>query len=116
MLREDKLSVGQARQRDFKIDDVKQAVIIDGHSIDLTSQNFRLLECLYKHRERVCTPEFLVREALGDNYYDPNDRSQKDRLAMAILRLRERIERSSKDPRFVRSEHGGYRLYVNPES
>lgn len=114
LINHDQPAVGAIVQRGVTLDDLNHAVMIDGNRITLTPQNFRLLQCLYQHRERVCSPDFLIREALGDSYYDPNDRSQKDRLAMAILRLREKIESNPKQPRFLRAEGGGYKFYPYP--
>jgi DNA-binding response OmpR family regulator len=97
-------------RRALEIDASNQAVMIYGVHVPLTSQNFRLLNCLYESEGSVCSSEVLVRRGLEENYYDAKDEHQRGRLNVAIHRLREKIE-GPDTPTFIRKEAGGYRLY-----
>lgn len=100
---------------DDSMDALGHAVVVQGTRVQLTEQNFRLLNCLYECKDGVCRAEVLVRYGLEESYFDEKDEHQKGRLTMAIHRLREKIEHNPERPRFVRKEAGGYRLYRDPD-
>lgn len=95
------------------LDERSLAVLLHGERVTLTRQSFNLLKCLYEHSGRPCNPETLVLGGLSEKHYDPEDQSQKERLATAIRRLRERIEQNPGEPKLLRTEGGGYCLHTD---
>ena len=98
----------------IRVDKANQAVWVRDKRVPLRGQSYRLLCYLYDHAGRLCTRQNLVEQVLEERY-DEQDASQKDRLNVALRRLREKIEDDPSHPRYLLTEPGGYRLVAGGE-
>lgn len=89
----------------LQISFAERQVIIDGERVDLTPIEAKLLYVLMKSAGRVVPTEYLLRRVW------PLDDAHDERLHAHIYRLRKKIERDPKEPRYVVSEWSqGYRF------
>jgi DNA-binding response OmpR family regulator len=95
------------------IDRAKHMVTHKGEPVDLTPTEFRLLECLANHPDKVCTPQELVRCAQG---YETDAWGARSIVRVHIRRLRRKLEPSPENPRYILNVRGvGYVLASEPE-
>ena len=95
----DKLEIGG-----LTIDFACRSVVANGHDINLTVKEFDLLELLIKNKEKVYSRESLLNLVWGYEY--PGDVRTVD---VHVRRLREKIETTPSDPRYVHTKWGvGY--------
>ncbi len=79
-------------------------VFIDNEEVNLTAKEFDVLELLMTHSGRVYTREQLLDEIWGKSY--PGDVRTVD---VHIRRLREKIEKNPREPKFIHTKWGvGY--------
>ena len=79
-------------------------VYISGREINLTSREFDVLELLAKNPDKIYSRENLLNLVWGQDY--PGDERTVD---VHIRRLREKIEESPSNPRFIHTKWGvGY--------
>jgi len=79
------------------VDPVDRTVrLADGHRVDLTSIEFRLLYYLVRNSGRVLTPDQLLDEVWGYDY-----ENQSNLVPVYIRRLRAKIEADSEHPRHI---------------
>ena len=92
--------------RGLSIDPGAFSVHREGHQIDLTATEFRLLHELVRNRGQVLTREVLLERVWGYDYLGDS------RLVdMALKRLRNKIGDDPKDPLFITTVRGvGYRF------
>lgn len=91
------------------IDSKNKKVYVEGRSIELTVQDFRIMEYLYEHLGELCERRDIVEEALNEAF-DPFD-SEQSRLNSAMSRLRHKIEPDPKNPKYLHTIRGrGYEL------
>ena len=96
-------------QSDMKLDCEGRRVFISGKEINLTAKEFELLELMIKTPNKVYSREGLLKLVWGEDY--PGDVRTVD---VHIRRLREKIEKSPSEPRYVHTKWGvGY--YFNVE-
>lgn len=96
-------------QSDMKLDCEGRRVFIAGKEINLTAKEFELLELMIKTPNKVYSREGLLKLVWGEDY--PGDVRTVD---VHIRRLREKIEKSPSEPRYVHTKWGvGY--YFNVE-
>jgi DNA-binding response OmpR family regulator len=89
---------------ELKLDRLNRRVYIDGSEVNLTSKEFDVLELLATHPQKVYSRTDLLSIVWGQGY--PGDGRTVD---VHVRRLREKIERSPGDPRYVRTKWGtGY--------
>ena len=90
----------------FEIDDARHAASLDGHRLDLTPVEFRLLKTLLEMPGRVWS-----REQLLDRLYDDH-RIVSDRTVDShVKNLRRKLEAARPDAECIRSIYGvGYKL------
>jgi DNA-binding response OmpR family regulator len=82
---------------------------IEGHTLDLTPTEFRLLQALVRRRGKVASDHDLIREVWGGSRDDPA------LVRRYILMLRKKIERDASDPIWIRTVRGfGYRMGTGP--
>ena len=93
----------------MKLDCEGRRVFISGKEINLTAKEFELLELMIKTPNKVYSREGLLKLVWGEDY--PGDVRTVD---VHIRRLREKIEKSPSEPRYVHTKWGvGY--YFNVE-
>lgn len=96
-------------QGDMKLDCEGRRVYIAGREINLTAKEFEVLELMIKTPNKVYSREGLLKLVWGEDY--PGDVRTVD---VHIRRLREKIEKSPSEPRYVHTKWGvGY--YFNVE-
>lgn len=96
-------------QGDMKLDCDGRRVYIAGKEINLTAKEFEVLELMIKTPNKVYSREALLKLVWGADY--PGDVRTVD---VHIRRLREKIEKSPSEPRYVHTKWGvGY--YFNVE-
>lgn len=87
---------------DFDGRDVK----IDGNSVNLTPNEFKVVCALARHPQKVFTREELITIVSGADF-DGFDRV----IDTNIKNIRQKIERDTKNPRFILTVHGvGYKF------
>lgn len=88
------------------IDLEEHSVIVDGQPIKLTATEFRLLAYLVQNRNRVLTFQQILTNVWGWTYQDEHHQAR-----LYVCRLRQKIERDSREPRYILTEYGvGYRF------
>ena len=95
---------------ELKLDIESRRVFIAEKEINLTAKEFDLLELLVCHPNKVYSRESLLAIVWGNRALDTGDVRTVD---VHVRRLREKIEPSSSDPRFVHTKWGvGYYFRV----
>ena len=91
---------------DCEIDFAKMSASRAGKPITLTAHEFKLLNYFVEHSERVLSREELLNEVWGYNSY-PTTRTVDNQ----ILKLRQKLEPDSADPRYLQTIYGaGYKF------
>lgn len=81
-------------------------VLLNGAPLDLTAQEYRLLEILARHCDKVVTHQPLLKEI-----WNPADGDFTPNLRILVRRLRGKVETDPAQPRLIVTELGvGYRL------
>jgi len=94
------------RTGDLEVDFAKRRVLRQGIEVRLTRTEYKLLQVLVIHADRVMTHRQLLNEVWGPNC---EDQSHYVRVYMAQLRLK--LEADPTQPKYLRTESGvGYRL------
>ncbi|MGB6430081.1 MAG: response regulator transcription factor [Candidatus Acidiferrales bacterium] len=94
-----------------EIDFQARRVIAHGDPVRLTSKEFDLLSYLASHANRTVTHRELLQAVWGPDYGD-----EQEYLHVFVNRLRKKIERSSRNPKYLLTEPWvGYRLEVPSE-
>ena len=84
--------------------------MVDGHAVELSATEFRLLRCLVDNAGRICTHHSLVAQVWGWDCID-----QTDSVKVHICKLRKKIEPDPGHPRYIFTERGlGYRFRALP--
>lgn len=95
---------------DLKMDIESRRVYIGGKEINLTAKEFDLLELLVRNPNKVYSREALLTYVWGNRAMDSGDVRTVD---VHVRRLREKIEPSPSDPKFVHTKWGvGYYFHV----
>lgn len=101
---EDKESSGIIEVGDMKLDCDGRRVYIEEKEINLTAKEFDVLELLVTNPNKVYSRENLLKLIWGNDY--PGDVRTVD---VHIRRLREKIEKSPSEPKYVHTKWGvGY--------
>ena len=91
---------------DLKMDTEGRRVFIGEKEINLTAKEFDLLELLVRNPNKVYSREALLNYVWGNRAMDSGDVRTVD---VHVRRLREKIEPSPSDPRYVHTKWGvGY--------
>ena len=91
---------------DLKMDTEGRRVFIGEKEINLTAKEFDLLELLVRNPNKVYSREALLNYVWGNKAMDSGDVRTVD---VHVRRLREKIEPSPSDPKFVHTKWGvGY--------
>ena len=88
------------------IDFDKHEVTVDGHRVDLSPTEFRLLAVLARNKGRMLPHEFLLNEVWGPEYI-----GDIDYLRLYISYLRKKKKKNYNKPSLIQNEWGvGYRF------
>ena len=100
------LGGGLYYQGDFVYDYAKKELTIQNVPVKLTATELRLLEYFLKNRGQV-----LTREQILENVWDSYENFVDERtLNVNVRRLREKIEKEPKNPRYILTVFGiGYK-------
>ena len=97
-------------QGDLKMDTESRRVFIGEREINLTAKEFYLLELLVRNPNKVYSREALLTYVWGNKAMDSGDVRTVD---VHVRRLREKIEPSPSDPKYVHTKWGvGYYFRV----
>ena len=90
----------------LEVDVVSRRVFVRGRQISLTATEFRILEFFLANPDRVFSREKLLESVWGhDHHVTPRN------VDVHVLRLRERIEETPDDPKWLQTVRGfGYRF------
>ena len=94
---------------DITIDTDNRRVTVAGREINLTGKEFELLELMVRHPGKVYDRETLLKLVWGEDY--PADDRTVD---VHVRRLREKIELSPSEPRYVQTKWGVGYYYRDP--
>lgn len=94
---------------DLVLDPRRQTVQRAGRAIRLQRREFRLLECLMRHRDQVMTRTMLL-DQVWDFHFDP----QTNVIDVQISRLRGKIDKGFDPPLLHTVRGSGYRLSETP--
>jgi two-component system KDP operon response regulator KdpE len=90
----------------LKVDLARRLVTVDGETVHLTPNEFRLLSVMVQNAGRVMTHRLLLREVWG-----PGSTGDTHYLRVYMNQLRQKIEREPARPKYLITEPGvGYRL------
>jgi two-component system KDP operon response regulator KdpE len=90
----------------LRVDLARHEVAIDGRTVHLTPNEFRLLALLAKNAGRIMTHRHLLREVWG-----PGSEAEGHYLRVYMNQLRQKLEPDPARPRLLLTEAGvGYRL------
>jgi DNA-binding response OmpR family regulator len=99
-------TLGIQRFGDVEVDFDRAEVRKNGHPVDLTALELRLLKAFLVRRGRVLTREQLI-DLAWESGLNVNDRA----VDTHVLNLRKKIETQPAEPRFIRGVRGiGYRF------
>ncbi len=86
------------------VDFERRQVTVEGQPVSLTGTEYRLLYHLVRNAGQVLTHETLLARAWGREYTD-----EIDYLKVYISRLRNKLEKDPRNPRYILTEYGvGY--------
>lgn len=95
----------------FIIKSEKYEIYHNGQLLDLTLKEYELLEILLRNKDRVLKRDYLL-QLLWDYADGVNTRV----LDVHISKLREKIEKDPRDPRYIKTVRGvGYKLEEDPD-
>lgn len=108
--RKEEKNPGVIGSGDLQMDTESRRVFIAGREINLTAKEFDLLELLVRNPNKVYSREALLTYVWGNRAMDSGDVRTVD---VHVRRLREKIEPSPSDPKFVHTKWGvGYYFHV----
>jgi two-component system KDP operon response regulator KdpE len=93
-------------QDGLEINFAQRRVSLNGQEINLTSQQYALLQYLAHNPRRILPHRTILREVWGTEY-----ETETQYLHVFVSQLRQKIEPDSSRPRFIKTERGyGYRF------
>ena len=95
---------------DLLVDFERQRVYAGDQEVHLTAKEYRLLCELVEHAGRVLVPEYLLEEVWGMGHEE-----ETLLLRQIIHRLRRKIERDPRSPRYIQTRIGIGYVFVPPE-
>jgi two-component system KDP operon response regulator KdpE len=89
---------------DLTVDLVKRIVKVEGKDVKLSPKEYDILRILVQHAGKVLTHHFLLKQVWGDS-------TDVQYLRVYVRQLRQKIEKTPDQPRYITTETGvGYRL------
>jgi two-component system, OmpR family, KDP operon response regulator KdpE len=90
----------------IEVDILRRRVTVAGEEVHLTRIEYKLLEVMIRHADRVLTHSQLLNDVWG-----PNQEDQAHYIRVYMTQLRRKLEQDPARPRYLRTEPGvGYRL------
>jgi two-component system OmpR family response regulator len=96
---------------DLKLDLLRRIVTRDGEKIELQPREYRLLEFLVQHVDRIVTRSMLL-EGVWDFHFDPKTNIVETHMS----RLRGKVSRGGKDPELIHTIRGSGYVLRAPKS
>jgi two-component system KDP operon response regulator KdpE len=94
------------RVGNIEVDVLRRRVTVAGQDVHLTRIEYKLLEVMIRHADRVLTHSQLLNDVWG-----PNQEDQAHYIRVYMTQLRRKLEQDPAHPRYLRTEPGvGYRL------
>lgn len=94
----------------LRVDLVSRVVTLNGKEVKLSATEYALLRLFVRHAGRVLTHRQILREVWG-----PKSEEHRQYLRVYVTHLRQKVERDSSHPVFIKTESGvGYR-FMNAE-
>ena len=95
---------------DLLIDYNKHMVSVDGESVHLTQNEYKIVSLLSRCAGKVLTYDFIMKELWG-----PTAKGDNQILRVNMANIRRKIEKNPAEPRFIFTEVGvGYRM-IEPD-
>ena len=89
---------------DLTVDLVKRIVKVEGNEVKLSPKEYDILRILVQHAGKVLTHQFMLKQIWGDT-------TDVQYLRVYVRQLRQKIEKTPDQPRYITTETGvGYRL------
>ena len=89
---------------DLSVDLVKRIVKVEGKEVKLSPKEYDILRMLVQYAGKVLTHQFLMKQIWNDN-------TDVQYLRVYVRQLRQKIEKTPDQPRYIMTETGvGYRL------
>jgi two-component system KDP operon response regulator KdpE len=89
---------------DLSVDLVKRIVKVEGEAVKLSPKEYDILRILVQYAGKVLTHQFLMKQIWNDN-------TDVQYLRVYVRQLRQKIEKTPDQPRYIITETGvGYRL------
>lgn len=99
------------RHKDLVMDLAKHSVKLGNEDIHLTNREYRILELLFRHKGKVLTYSWLMRQIWGD--FVPQDNTI---LRVNMTNIRRKMHENLEQPIYIKTELGvGYRMPEDEE-
>lgn len=97
----------QQSNGNFWLDESTMKVGVGEKEVQLKAKEFKLLSCLFEHRNTIVTKEVLFDTVWGDSFFSDGT------LNVHIRKLREKLEENPNEPKLIKTVWGtGYILEV----
>lgn len=94
----------------FRLEEGTLKAFVKGREVVLKAKEFKLLKCLFEHRNTIVSKETLFDEVWGDAYFSDGT------LNVHIRKLREKLEDNPNEPGMIKTIWGtGYMLEIEDE-
>lgn len=95
---------------DFRLEESTLKAFVKDKEVVLKAKEFKLLKCLFEHRNTIVSKETLFDVVWGDAYFSDGT------LNVHIRRLREKLEDNPNEPKMIKTIWGtGYMLEIEDE-
>lgn len=96
------------RAEKLYLEEASLKAYVDGREVLLKAKEFKLLKCLFEHRNTIVRKEDLFDMVWGDAYFSDGT------LNVHIRKLREKLEENPNEPKLIKTIWGtGYILELN---
>lgn len=97
--------IAGTESKNLILNDDRMSVYLNGREIVFKAREYRLLSCLYEHKNTIVTKEELFDHVWGNEFFSDGT------LNVHIRRLREKLEDNPNDPRLIKTIWGtGYMM------
>ncbi len=94
----------------FRLEEETLKAFVRGREVVLKAKEFKLLKCLFEHRNTIVSKETLFDVVWGDAYFSDGT------LNVHIRKLREKLEDNPNEPEMIKTIWGtGYMLEIKDE-